>query len=139
MTRLARTGGMSLLEVMVAVALFSTVAAALGVATAGTIRANGTSRLAAAAAALVYDKFDQLRALDPATAPADLGAGAHVDPRNPLTALGAAGGIYTRTWTVTANTPRSGLAEVVVRVAWQDTAPRSIQGVAYVCTSATCS
>jgi prepilin-type N-terminal cleavage/methylation domain-containing protein len=139
MNRLRRSDGMSLLEVMVAATIFGTVAAGLGVATVGSIRANGSSRTTSAAATLIYDKFDQLRALNAGANPPDLSAGAHADARNPLTPLGQGGGTFTRSWTVTPNTPRVGVSQVVVRVDWTERSPRTMQGVAYLCASATCS
>jgi hypothetical protein len=68
-----------------------------------------------------------------------LSAGAHQDALNPLTPLAQAGGRFTRSWRVTPATPRVGLAEVVVTVAWNESTARSISAVTYVCTSTTCS
>ena len=115
------------------------IGAGLATATVGSIRANSTSRNLTAAVTLIYDKVDQFRAMNPATNPVDLAPGSHTDPASPLTPLGSTGGAFTRTWTVSANTPRPGLAEVVVRISWSDPTPRSIQSVAYVCTTETCS
>jgi Tfp pilus assembly protein PilV len=139
MTRLRGEAGLSVLEVLVAMGLFAIVAGGLAVSTITSIRANDTSGNVTSASTLIYDQFDKLRALDPTTAPADLAAGDHVDPNNPVTAAGAAGGTFIRTWSVNPNLPRPGLAEVVVRISWIEQSERVVQGVAYVCTSATCS
>jgi Tfp pilus assembly protein PilV len=139
MKRLREEAGSSLLEVLVAMSLFAVVAGGLAAATITSIRANGTSANVTAATTLIYDQFDKLRALDPSTAPAALSAGDHADPNNPLTARGATGGKFERTWTVTPNLPRPGIAEVVVRVSWAEQGERVVQSVAFVCTSATCS
>lgn len=137
--RVFDAGGFGSLEILVVLGLFSVVATGLTVVSIGAMKANGTSRDAAAAATLIYDKIEKFRALDKATNPADLTPGAHDDPLNPLTPLGQAGGAFERSWEVTATTPRLGLAEVVVTVSWTDTMPRSISGTTYVCMSATCS
>jgi type II secretory pathway pseudopilin PulG len=126
-------------EVLVGVSIFAVIAAGLASSTIATARANGVSKETAAAAALVQDKIERFRSLDPTTNPAELTAGTHADPNNPVTALGAAGGYFTRTWTVTANTPRTGMSQVVVSVTWKNHAQRTLTGVAYVCSSATCS
>lgn len=139
MTRLTRQNGTSLIEVLAAVTIFAIVAAGAAVGTITTIKGNATSRGVTAAAALIHDKIEQLRALDPTANPADLKAGAHADANNPLTELGARGGIYRRTWVVTPNSPRRGLSEIVITVEWSDGVPRTLRSATYVCRSATCS
>lgn len=141
MRRRQNDAGVGLVEVVVALAVFSIIAAALGVASVSATRGDDVSKTTAAAAALVNDKIEQLRALDPSASPfpADLTAGNHSDPANPLTASGGSNGTYTRTWTVTENTPARGLAEVVVSLAWNTPTPRTLTGVTYVCTTAACS
>lgn len=139
MNRLADQTGISLVEVLAAVTVFAIIAAGATVGTVSAIRGNTTSRGTTAAAALIHDKMEQLRALDPAANPAELQTGNHSDANNPLTELGARGGTYTRTWQVTLNSPRRGLSEVVVTVAWNDGVQRTLRSAMYVCRSATCS
>ena len=138
MTRRPNQRGMSLIEVLAAVTIFAIIAAGAAVGTITTIKGNTASRSVTAAAALIHDKMEQLRALAPAANPADLRAGEHTDPNNPLTELGVRGGRYQRTWTVTANSPRRGLSEVVVTVTWNDGVRRVLRSATYVCRSATC-
>lgn len=138
MTRRASQDGTSLIEVLAAVTLFAIIAAGAAAGTITTIRGTSTSRDVTAAAALIHDKIEQLRALDPTANPVDLRAGPHSDASNPLTALGERGGMYRRTWTVTTNTPRRGLSEVVVTVTWNDGSPRTLRSATYLCGSATC-
>ena len=138
MKRGAAQRGISLIEVMAGMALFLVVGAGLAVTTAGTIKANATSNRITAAGALVQDKMEQLRSLDPTSNPADLASGAHVDGLNPMNAGGAKGGIFRRSWTVQANTPVIGVSEVAVTVAWNEASARSVEGVTYVCQSRTC-
>ncbi len=131
--------GFSLLEVLASIAVFAVAAAALATATIGTLKANTSSRDTSAAAALAQDKVERLRALDPAGNPADLRAGTHNDPLNPMTPLGEAGGHFNRSWTITSHSPQQGLAEVVVTVTWSRAGvSRSVSSVTYVCESTTC-
>ncbi|MFQ5665053.1 MAG: prepilin-type N-terminal cleavage/methylation domain-containing protein [Candidatus Binatia bacterium] len=133
--------GFTLLEVLVALTLFAVVAAGLSVTTIGSVKANSQSRRVAAASALIQDKIEQLRALDPSTDPVDLQPGSHDDPLNPVTPLGGPNGTFTRTWVVTPNTPKIGLSEVVLTISWNgpdDPAPRSISAATYVCRSTAC-
>ena len=90
------------------------------------------------AQALLNDKIEQFRALDPATSPADLTPGYHADPRNPMNPLGQAGGNINRTWVVTPSRPKMGLSEVVITVTWTDPVPRALSAVTYACATATC-
>jgi prepilin-type N-terminal cleavage/methylation domain-containing protein len=139
MIRLRDDSAFSLLEVLASIAVFSIVAAGLTAATVGSIRANGTSRDASAAAALVQNKIEQLRSLDPAANPLDLRGGFHLDPITPMDYLGQAGTKFRRTWAVTPASPTRGLAEVVVTVSWTAPIARSVSAVTYVCQTSTCS
>lgn len=139
MNQLRSNSGLSMIEVMFGISLFAVIAAGLASTTISTVKANATSKEIATAAALVHDKIEQFRALDPAAAPADLTAGQHNDPQNPLTPLGDAGGIFQRAWVVTPNTPTLMVSRVVVTVSWNGPAPYSLSGVTYVCQSRTCS
>lgn len=138
MNRMRTQHGLTMLEVMVAITLFLVIAAGLASTTIGSIRANATSKDLTAAAALVHDKIEQFRALDPAVNPADLTAGFHSDPLNPLNALGQTGGIFHRSWAVAANSPTFGVSQVAVTVTWRDPTPRTLVGVTYVCRTTTC-
>ena len=138
MKRLAASAGFSLMEVLVSIGLFSIVAAGLAATTVGTTRRNNTSKNLVAASALIHDKVEQLRSFDPDTNPADLRTGTHDDPANPITATGAAGGRFTRSWVVSRDTPATGLATVVVTVSWSANSTQSVSGVTYVCTSRIC-
>jgi prepilin-type N-terminal cleavage/methylation domain-containing protein len=138
-TKMRHQAGLSLVEVLAGVAIFSVVAAGLASSTVATIRANAVSRDTAAAAALVQDLIEKYRALDPAANADWFTGGSHSDRNNPLTALGARGGPFTRTWTVLTDTPRRGLSQIVVTVSWRSPEPRQVTGVAYVCRNDTCS
>lgn len=132
--------GFSILEVLVSITLFAVVAAALSASTIGGMKANYTSKHVATASALIYDKLEHLRSLNPGAA--DMTAGEHADPANPMTALGtstpASERMYTRSWTVTPNAPRPGVSKVVITVSWSNPEPETVSAITYVCSSAAC-
>jgi prepilin-type N-terminal cleavage/methylation domain-containing protein len=138
MTRLGRKDGFSMLEVLAGLSIFAVVSAGLAATTISTIRSNATSRDLTAASALIHDKIEQFRALDPAANPAALTAGNHNDAANPITPLGAAGGTFDRSWVVTANTPKIGISRVVVSVTVKGRTQYTMTGVTYVCRTSTC-
>lgn len=136
--RVATQQGLSLIEVLASVTLFAIVAAGMGVQTIATIQATSASRATTAATALIHDKFEQLRALDPAANPAALQPGTYNDP-SPLNEVGGAGGGFSRGWTIAADVPRRGLAQVVVTVSWKDPIPRTLRSTTFICRTVTCS
>lgn len=139
MKRLATQRGVSLIEVLAGITLFAIVSSGLAVSTISTIKSNTASREMTAAAALIHDKLEVIRSLDPSANPADLTTGTHQDPLNPLTPLGATGGEFTRTWTVTANTPSIKATMVEVKVTFKAPETRTLSGVTYLCKNSTCS
>src|SRR5437899_2952801 len=95
--------GITLLEVLSAITLFSVVAVGLSTSIASNIQLNSGSRTLAAATALAQNKIEQIRLTVPVlnAVPADLAVGSHNDPNNPMTALGASNGTFMRSWSVT--------------------------------------
>jgi Tfp pilus assembly protein PilV len=133
--------GFGVIEALVSLTLFAVVAAALSASTIGGVKANHTSKHLGIASALVYDKIEQLRSLNPGSA--DMAPGSYNDPRNPMNALGATSGpagekIYSRNWVVTPNTPRPGVSQVKITVSWNNPEPASVQAITYICSSAGC-
>lgn len=126
------------MEILAGVVIFSLVAAGSMLLSIGSMKATTASRQVTTAATLIYDKVDQLRSLDPATNP-DLTPGSHSDPLNPLKENGQTGGRFTRTWSVTQDTPEIGLSEVIITVSWTDYGPRAVKGTTYVCRRSGCS
>jgi Tfp pilus assembly protein PilV len=109
--RRLRRGGFSLLDVLVgmvvlALALFS--ALALAGSNARLVSANQN---VAAASLLAQNKMEEMRNATYAS----LASGA--DPGT-LNAQGAANGIFTRSWTVTNDSPMVGMKTIVVTVSW---------------------
>ena len=108
--------GFSLIEAMVAASILGVVALGFAVGADRAVRHNVYSRSLAAATTLAQSKVEDLRSK--VTSHADLTAGNHADAANPLRPDGTTNGIYTRSWTVTADTPATGLKTVQVTVTW---------------------
>jgi prepilin-type N-terminal cleavage/methylation domain-containing protein len=130
--------GFTMIEVLVALALFGIVGGGLVANSVAAVRHNRVSHGLSAATALAQDQLEQLRALDPTTNPAALAAGTHADPDNPITALGGPWGTFTRQWTVTRDSPVAGASTVSVTVSWTDGVTRTVRLRAYVCQAAGC-
>ena len=131
--------GFTLIEVLTALSIFAVVAAGMAKGTMASLRTNGFSKETVMSAALVQDSIEKFRAIDPTTNSPLLTPGEHTDPNNPITSLGTAGGYFTRKWVVTANTPRTGMSQVVVTVSWVNDTTRTLTGVAYICSTLSCS
>ena len=117
--------GAELVEVMVALAIFVTVAVGFTGSTDHARRTSDTSRHTTEATTLAFDKLEQIASLS-ATDP-QLSVGSHADASNPLTAGGTQGGIFTRTWTVVSSFPPfspaispGSVGRVDVRVSWRE-------------------
>jgi Tfp pilus assembly protein PilV len=108
--------GFTVVEALAAIGLLSIVLLGTAVGADRATRYTEYSRTAATAMTLVQDESEQLMAA--AVGSATLTAGNHTDANNPITSIAAAGGTYTRTWTVSSNTPANGLLTINVQVAW---------------------
>src|SRR2546425_12857199 len=111
-----RTVGTTLLEALGALGVTGVGVLGLVTSTVFLTRANRSSGSVAAATALAQQKLEQLRSmpLDPAA----LGSGQYTDPLGAMNADGTAGGLFNRSWVVSAgNTPRAGLKIVTVTLA----------------------
>jgi Tfp pilus assembly protein PilV len=108
--------GFTLIEAVASIGLLSIVILGTAVGADRATRYTEYSRTATTAMTLVHDELEQLQA-KVSTGP-EFTAGNHADPNNPITSLGTAGGTYTRTWTVTADTPMTGLKTVALQVTW---------------------
>lgn len=113
--KLLRSAGFSTLELVIAVAVL--VVAGAGLASMSLTTTSGTidNRDRAVALALAMQKMEELKN---ARLP-ELVAGSHADAANPIDAKAEAGGIYTRTWQITAGTLSAvPVIDLLVRVDW---------------------
>lgn len=108
--------GFTLIEVLIAIAVFSVGVLAVATMQISNTKNNTTANIMTQATMLARAQIEQLKNEDIATS-ADLTMGDHSDPNNPINASGNAGGIFTRTWTVSAG-PGADSREVEVTVNW---------------------
>ena len=108
------SGGFTVIEVLVSLAIFSVAILGLAVSATTIMRANQTSYSYTVATNLAQDKLEELKAN-----PATLASGGPDYP----TALGIT---FTRTWTVTAPTPTLNASQIDVQVNWTDYTSRSV-------------
>jgi len=111
--RLASHEGFSLIEVLVAIGIFSIAILGLAVGAITITRANKTSQFHTVGTNLAQDKLEQLKA----SAFAAVGAGGDVPPS-------VQGVAFTRNWTVTNNTAT--FKQINVTVQWTDYTPHSL-------------
>ncbi len=110
---LARQDGATIVEILAAVGVFSITAAGLSPALLSTRTATDRGTNRSIASALASDKLEQIRTLNSGV----LTNGSD----GPLNAVGGTSqGIFTRTWTVLANTPTAGVNEIVTTVSWRE-------------------
>jgi prepilin-type N-terminal cleavage/methylation domain-containing protein len=108
--------GFTLLEALVATTILAMISLSFAIGADRATRYNVYAQSLTAATTLAHDKVEQLE--QKASTDAELTAGAHADTITPMNPAGTAGGLYTRTWTVTNDTPVTGLKTVEVRVVW---------------------
>jgi len=129
--RRRRSRGFSLLEAVTAAGFLSLTLLALAGSGISLTRNQKTADSTAAAHALAQQKLEQLRSM-PLAAP-NLASGSYNDAGNPLQANGTTGGIFTRSWSVSANdTPANGLKTVTVSVGWTDSRAHTTTIAAFV-------
>src|SRR5690242_9470465 len=149
MHRLRRQTGISFVEVLAAIGLFSIIATGITTSTLSNLKLSTQSRSIAAATALAQNKIEQIRLTQPVTntTPADLTTGTHTDSGNPLTALDGSSGTYTRSWSVQNVSQyyngsvvgvRPGIVQVAVTVSWSAPVAGSTTTVTYACTTPLC-
>jgi prepilin-type N-terminal cleavage/methylation domain-containing protein len=106
--------GFSMIEFLAAVAIFSIGVLGFAMSTISVTQGNQKSYNIAMANALGQDKLEELKAL-----PASLASG------GPVTDT-ISGQSFSRSWTVTANSPMTGMHKIDVTVSWTDYQSHSI-------------
>jgi general secretion pathway protein I len=107
--------GFTLVEVLVAMAIFGIAVLGLAMSATSVIRANQTGLVETTAANIAQDKLEELKSK---TAANIISGGPTVQTIN--------GEAFTCTWTVTSGSPVSGMKRIVVTVTWTDYASRSV-------------
>ncbi len=106
--------GFTVIEVLVAMALFSIGVLGFAMSTISVTQGNQKSYNYAMANALAQDKLEELKAR-----PASLTSDAETVPPN-------GGQSFSRSWTVTANSPMTGMHRIDVTVTWTDYQSHSV-------------
>jgi Tfp pilus assembly protein PilV len=116
--RLVSASGFSVVEVIVALGIFSVAILGLAVGAITITRANKTSENHTIAANLAQDRLEQLKALTATTFSAVMtGCTSYTSPGCSESNL--AGGAFSRSWQVIPNSP-PGINSINVKVDWQD-------------------
>lgn len=115
------SSGFTLVEVLVAMGVFSLMLLGLAAGMTTAMRANQTSYLSAVATSLAQDKLEELQAKNPPD----------IAPGGPVTST-VAGVTFARSWTVAANSPAVGLRRIDVTVSWKDYTERSLTAAAVI-------
>src|SRR5215470_12881207 len=102
--------GVSLIEIIAAVSVFAVVVVGLSPTLLGARKYAELSKNQSIATALAQDKIEELRVSSTVSTGSD----------GPLQPSGASGGIFSRTWTVAANSPLSNVNCVTVTVTWPE-------------------
>jgi Tfp pilus assembly protein PilV len=127
--------GLSVAELLIAMVLLSVATGGLASAAVTYLKTNAVSRDMAAATTLLQDRIERFRA----TQPNELRSLPRSGSDGTMDAMGSTEGVkFTRTWTVTHDTPALGLSRIEVAVSWQWPEPMSAKGVTYVCRTDTC-
>ena len=110
MNHLRDQRGFTLIEIIAAVSVFAVVVVGVSPTLLGARKYAELSKNQSIATALAQDKIEELRVSSTVSNGSD----------GPLQPSGASGGIFSRTWTVLANSPVSNVNCVVVTVTWPE-------------------
>ena len=116
--------GFSVVELMIAMSFFGILMLGfLSVFPLG-MRTVAKGEKLTIASSYAQDEMERLKALP--INDADLNAGTHIDPANPIV------NVYSRTWTVTDDTPLAGMTTLTMNVAYSDNGiPRNVTVTTY--------
>lgn len=109
--------GFTLVEMMIALLVFGIGIVALAQSLPNGVRVRDHARRLSVATSLAQEQIERLRALPDEHA--DLGAGDHTDPENPIN------GAYRRQWSVQADSPIPGMRRLTVTVSFTTASPDS--------------
>jgi type IV pilus assembly protein PilV len=110
------TRGFTLIEILIAVAIFSIGVLAVAKMQLWNVKNNTTGNLTTMATLLGRAKIEELKGHD--ITDTELNTGDYEDSDNPIDADGNPGGIFTRRWTVTNPLAGNNTRQIEVQVSW---------------------
>jgi prepilin-type N-terminal cleavage/methylation domain-containing protein len=111
-----RIDGFTVIEVLVAMAIFSVAVLGLAVGATTVMRANQTSYFNTVATNLAQDKLEQFKAMPSTSLPS---CPLYTSPGCSDT-QSASGLTFTRSWQITPNTPTAGVTQINSKIEWTD-------------------
>ena len=109
-------GGFTLIEVLVAMSIFSIAVLGLAVGATSVMRANQTSYFVTVATNLAQDKVEELKGMTVSALPA---CSSYTDTGCSDTSS-TSGLTFTRSWQIIVNSPVAGVNRIDVKVDWTD-------------------
>lgn len=120
--KIHRDDGFTLLEILIALSIFSLAVLGLAIGTVSVIRTNQTSHLRASAINLAQARLEELRAMTSAAF-----SGLSCPSSTPCSDTAVASGVtFTRQWWITTNSPVAGVNRIDVTVNWSDYASQTL-------------
>lgn len=112
----SRSGGFTIVEVLVAMAIFAIAVLGLAVGATTVMRSNQTSYFNTLATNWAQDKLEEFKAMTVSSLPScpSYATAGCSDTKS------SSGLTFTRSWQILANTPTTGVNEIDIRVTWTD-------------------
>jgi type IV pilus assembly protein PilV len=120
--KIHRDDAFTLVEILVALTIFSLAVLGLAIGTVSVIRTNQTSHLRASAVNLAQARLEELRAMTSTAF-----SGLSCPSSTPCSDTAVASGVtFTRQWWITNNSPVAGVNRIDVKVNWSDYASQTL-------------
>lgn len=126
LTRLEGANGFTLVEILVAVTIFSFAVLGLGIGTVTIARTNADSHLQATAINAAQGRLEELRGTNGITLTALAAACTAFTSSGCSDSIYASEKSFSRSWRFVANSPVAGVNRIDVKVDWTDHANRSV-------------
>ncbi len=119
---LKKDDGFTLVEILIAITIFSFAVLGLAIGTVSVIRTNQTSHLRTSAVNLAQARLEELRAMTSTAF-----SGLSCSSSTPCSDSPVASGVtFTRQWWITTNSPVSGVNKIDVSINWTDYTSQSM-------------
>lgn len=122
--KIKNDAGFTLVEILIAITIFSLAVLGLAIGTVSIIRTNQTSHLNASAVNLAQSRLEELRAMT-STAFSGLDCPSY-STTGCSDSLVTSGTSFSRSWQITKNSPVTGVNRIDVRIDWTDHASQSM-------------